>query len=475
MKRQNLNRRNSIINFLHKFCQQYLNDRYYRISMLIVHRIEKNPNLSLMNYEPEIWASSISQILVSNKVNQKRPQHFDISIDTINRFYGTSNAQTTRLKSEIINTLQAPSRKRSIRVRVQEKDALKITNYKDNYIDNSKKYVEKKKEPDFLKLQVLYGTNRNKVDKGANYENTRDDKLHLGYCEVSIPAKHKIGNLERPSWFRTLFFEESSKKHFTILSNNLINEMEFRHLLQNKVGESDEKDSLLFIHGFNVEFNEAIMRTAQLGHDLNFKGGISSFSWPSIGKVSGYTTDCDSAKLSSRFLCDFLKILVNDNTKKLHIIAHSMGNVVLTEALVQLKKEGFLPNTIINQIILAAPDIDKDIFINQIMPSINGIARLTMYASDRDKALLISRKIRHDYNRLGEGGENIVLVDGLESIDASKVDTALLGHGYFADTQSLINDIHMVFLGIPPDSRLLDSRNKTIDGIRKLYWTFRNS
>lgn len=152
-----------------------------------------------------------------------------------------------------------------------------------------------------------------------------------------------------------------------------------------------------------------------------------------------------------------------------------MGNVVLSEALIQLKQEDFFPNLIINQIILAAPDIDKDVFIQVIMPKIKGIARLTLYSSDKDKALETSRIIQGNYFRLGEGGENIVVVDGIESIDASQVDTDLLGHGYFAGTQSLLNDIHMVFLGLSPDKRMLDPKSKIIDGKSLVYWTFRNS
>lgn len=330
----------------------------------------------------------------------------------------------------------------------------------------------------YILYPVLYGTNRKYEirSKKTEYNNKRDTSLHTGICEISIPLSHRVGELERPSWFTSLFFNDSPEKYFTILKNELLDKAAFTKILAEKIGKSDQNDILLFVHGFNVDFKEAMYRTAQLGYDLNFKGGVTAFSWPSEGTVGGYVADTDTARLSSSYLRDFIKILLETkDLRKIHIIAHSMGNVVLTNALVELKNENLFPNTLINQIILAAPDIDKDIFINQLMPAINRNFGLTLYASDKDKALIASKMIRSDYPRLGEGGNNIVIIDGLDSVDASRVDTSLLGHGYFADTQTLLNDIHMTLLGIPPASRILDSKSKVVGGKTKAYWVFRNS
>ncbi len=331
---------------------------------------------------------------------------------------------------------------------------------------------------DYITYSILFGTNRKYETKmgKTEFSNTRESCLHLGTCKISIPHSHKIGNIERPSWFSSLFFEESPEKHFTILNNEIIDKTKFTSTLKEKIGQSNENDILLFIHGFNVEFTEAMLRTAQLGYDLNFKGAVVAFSWPSMGNVAGYIADTDSAKLSSNYLCEFIKILLETSpVKKLHIIAHSMGNVALSYALIQLKNEGLFPNQIINQIILAAPDIDKDIFINQIMPQINRNFGLTLYVSNKDKAIIVSKKIRKGYSRLGEGGDNIVVIDGLDTVDASRVDTSLLGHGYFSDTQMLLNDIHMTLLGLPPNRRILESKSKIVEGKSKSYWIFRNS
>jgi esterase/lipase superfamily enzyme len=356
------------------------------------------------------------------------------------------------------------------------------TNFNDSKIgkkldfgDNSISKKENTNLTQFINYKVFYGTNRNYhlKDNMPIFNNQRKTSLFLGCCEVSIPPLHEIGNLEVPIWFKKPFFKKSTKQYFTILKNTLIEKTRFIEWLKDELENSDDKDILLFVHGFNVTFDQAMMRSAQLGYDLNFKGAVTAFSWPSNETVLGYQADTDSSKFSSTYLSDFIKVILN-TCKKLHIVAHSMGNVVLREALSQLREERVFPNESINQIILAAPDIDKDIFINQIMPKINRGSKLTLYSSDKDKALITSKRMRAGYERLGEGGDNIVILDGLDSIDASKINTDFLGHGYFAETHSLINDIHMVLLDLPPDKRILDEKNKIVDGVSKKYWAFRN-
>ena len=332
-------------------------------------------------------------------------------------------------------------------------------------------------ENKYHEYEILYGTNRlveSFLDE-IQFTNKRDSKLHFGSSVVSIPSSHKIGKIERPDWFSNLIFEESKNKHFTVLETKELNEYDFIDDLKIKTANSTDKDVLLFIHGFNVNFKEAMMRTAQLGFDLNFKGAVTAFSWPSVGGIFGYEADYSTAEFSSQYLSDFIKLLTNKDVNKLHIIAHSMGNVVLTKAIEKLKIEGNYPNKTINQIILAAPDIDKDVFVNQIMPAIKSDIRLTLYASKKDNALLASKKLRYNYPRAGDGGKNIIVVDGIQTVDASKVNTGLLGHGYFAGTQALINDIHMVLQGLHPNKRILDEKRKIVAGFPKIYWAFRNS
>ncbi len=125
--------------------------------------------------------------------------------------------------------------------------------------------------------------------------------------------------------------------------------------------------------------------------------------WPSQAALEAYTIDQDNAIWSvphlSRFLVDLQE---KTDIDEIHVIAHSMGTRVLTQALAQARDEGF--DLKLNNVILAAPDIDADTFKEQILPKISGVAtRLTMYASSGDTALKLSQKI-HGNDRLGLGG-----------------------------------------------------------------------
>ncbi|HYC84558.1 MAG TPA: alpha/beta hydrolase [Chryseosolibacter sp.] len=332
-------------------------------------------------------------------------------------------------------------------------------------------------ESDFITYDVLYGTNRlpnsNKTDLNNYYSGSLQQKLEVGLCQVSIPKgrRHTSGNIERPSWFTNLFFGESPKRHVTILSIQTKSTAEYVSLLKDKLDQSDGRDALLFIHGYNNSFAESLRRAAQIGYDLSFDGPVLAFTWPSRGTVKGYLSDVDSATLSGKYLQEFLETsLLNTKVNRLHIIAHSMGNVVLTEALLQLQN---YPLPEINQIILAAPDIDQAIFIQKIMPRMCRTTippRITLYASSNDKALLVSSKIRSLQPRLGMGGEHLFITDGIETIDASEVDTDWLGHGYFAETKTLINDIFLVLKGMPPDKRILVKQQKQTHAGQKPFW-----
>ena len=149
-----------------------------------------------------------------------------------------------------------------------------------------------------------------------------------------------------------------------------------------------------------------------------------------------------------------------------------MGNVVLCGALKRLNAEGFYPNAAINRVILAAPDIDRDVFFMQIMPAIKTSPNITLYACDKDNALKISKGIRSGYVRLGEGGSNLLITEGLDSVDASAVDMSILGHTYFAETPSLLNEIHMVLENLPPGKRML---KECTNAKKQKYWVLQRT
>jgi len=346
--------------------------------------------------------------------------------------------------------------------------------YRDNigYGEDERGLIKPAKLKNY-EVDIWYGTNRQPLseDNANSHFSNELGELTLGKCCVNIPGNRKIGELNRPSWWK-LEFKENIDKHFKVLSNKSLDESQFLLDLVKKISESSEQDAFLFIHGFNTSFENGILRTAQLAFDLGFKGAPIFYGWPSFGNVLNYPEDEYSVKLSTTHFINFLKMLnpVISN-KKVHIIAHSMGNRLLTTAIKEIKKDESLNTLSFNQIILAAPDVDANEFISDFAEAIlNAAKRVTLYASSADTALRISRNIHSSTIRLGESGNLITCYSGLDTIDATNTDPSFIGHGYYSNTAQLIGDIfNLIKFNFNPELRNLVPHHSADE----LYWSFR--
>lgn len=325
-------------------------------------------------------------------------------------------------------------------------------------------------------VRVFYGTDRapsGSKNPNKYYGNGRHD-IQFGTCNVSIPKEHRTGELEAPSLWK-LEFRENPEKHVVLMSVQPMDGIGFIQELKDEIDSAGEKEAFIFVHGFNVTFKDAARRTAQIAHDLNFQGAPIMYSWPSKGRYTDYTTDRTTAEWSESHVAHFVEAVAHESgATKIHLIAHSMGNRLLTRAVRQMVNDPFsgqLPH--INQIILTAPDIDADIFREQIASKlVQSADRVTIYASSNDKALLASQAV-NGANRLGQGGRNLQLFpkfNTIEVIDASDLDTSLfgMGHSYFSDKPTVLNDISKVLHGISTKQRNLFS-------IKKGAWEIRNT
>src|SRR5687768_15723765 len=119
-----------------------------------------------------------------------------------------------------------------------------------------------------------------------------------------------------------------------------------------------------------------------------------------------------------------------------------MGNRALTKVLQSLA--GDTKTALFNQVVLAAPDIDREVFERDIAPPIVRTAsRTTMYASSQDRALMLSDQV-HNYVRAGQSQPPLVFVQGFDTVDASGIDTSAFGHSYIADEPLLLNDVFLL-------------------------------
>ncbi|MBR0689050.1 alpha/beta hydrolase [Bradyrhizobium manausense] len=324
-------------------------------------------------------------------------------------------------------------------------------------------------------IPVFYGTDRARGDDTpANYFRGERGALSFGVAEVSVPTRGRdLGELTSPSWWR-LEFSANPEKHVILKSVGALGRDVFVTSLKDSLAAADVHDALIFVHGYNVTFVDAARRAAQLAVDLKFAGRTLLYSWASAADTKKYTVDESTIDWSRDHFEAFLQLALGEiGAGKVHIIAHSMGNRAVINTLERVTSWQ-LPAVAakLGQIIFAAPDIDRDRFI-QLAAKFKGCAaRVTLYASSRDVALLASKFV-HGYPRAGEAGDALTIVDGVDTIDASLVDTSLVGlhHSYFGEKRSILNDMfNLIAQQLAPDQRF--DLQAAGDALRK-YWSYR--
>ncbi len=319
-------------------------------------------------------------------------------------------------------------------------------------------------ETRFSVVPVYYATDRKPSGKQDPYlfftGNPGKDSLYFGKCMVTIPTIHELGEIERPKWWKAEFAENPCK-HMVIKELKPLAEEGFYEQLHWDALLADRKEALVFIHGFNVSFDEAALCAAQIAYDVSFQGIPMLYSWPSRGEVTKYRKDGRRNAATVPNLEYFLETLADrGGFDQIHIVAHSMGNQALTQTLMNLAEER-PEKPMFGQVILAAPDVDSREFVEVIAPAIRQTAsNVTLYASAKDKALLLSQLINKGL-RAGTGGEDCVVTPFAETVDASDIDTDFLGHSYFSNTWLLINDLYyLINKGLPADQRFLQVKTK---------------
>ncbi len=281
-----------------------------------------------------------------------------------------------------------------------------------------------------------------------------------------------LTNLERPK-FWNVFFGENPAKHIVIRSVAQIGKKAVFDAIEDQFTNmqwEDRKRVLVFVHGYNVSFDDAVYRAAQLQYDLDFPGISMLYSWPSKGSEAGYAADGDSIEWTGPHLKSFFQTLHEQGFDDVFVIAHSMGNRGVTKALIELRQEGNAKN--LKELILASPDIDARIFNRDIAPALSKyLPNTTLYASSYDLALGISNSI-HAGPRAGQivnGKPTVLSLANLNVIDTSSIRSDFVGHSDAMANNSVITDISNLLMGRanPPRPRL----KEIVDG-RNRYWEF---
>lgn len=298
----------------------------------------------------------------------------------------------------------------------------------------------------FTVVRVFYATDRAQVAEGFSlrYLGTKTTKGSLAYgsCEVSIPETHTIAEIERPSIWK-LEFHADPEKHMILQKVESVQKDLFFRAVSSSVSASPAKEAFVFVHGYNVSFEDAAIRTAQLAYDFGFKGAPIFYSWPSEGRLLGYFADEKSVADTVGDLKQFLQdVAVSSGATTVHLIAHSMGNRALLAAVSELAADArFKGFDRFSSLVLAAPDVDRVTFTSQVAQIRKLQSRVTLYVSDRDQALIASHRLFHMAPRAGEGGSNSLVMPGVDTVDVSRLSMDALGHSYYGDNRNVVLDL----------------------------------
>lgn len=335
-------------------------------------------------------------------------------------------------------------------------------------------------------IRVWYGTSR-KLETGDTTlaSDTTDvqsaggesgDELRLGRADIWLPKLTEDGGSrtrgETPHVQGMVPADADRLAEYVFLTRITTSGREtFTATLQDAIYYDDSDAILLFVHGFNVKFDEALVRTAQLSHDLSRNdaydvGTPVLFSWPSAGEVSleTYQGDRDRSLGAAPYLEEFLDLLTEDiDAARINIIAHSMGNRVLTQALEDYARdylERHDRDDLEFRILLVAADVERDVFAEANAAFDNLEANVTIYTSDTDRALHVSN-IVNQKKRLGDTDKDkpfIRAAQNYETIDATAVTTELFGtgHNYYSDNPTILWDMMCTIGETHPQERALE-------------------
>ena len=272
------------------------------------------------------------------------------------------------------------------------------------------------------------------------FNGERAHGLRFADIDVSIPpdATRKVGDVQWPS-----SPPGDPERDFVTTSAERLDLPALKAAFDRKLKTGPSKQVLIFVHGYNTRFEEAVYRFAQIVHDSNAPVLPFLFTWPSRGDLLNYVYDRDSAMYSRDALEDVLQAMVDDpNVGGVSVLAHSMGNLVAVEALRQLAiRDKGLP-TKIKHIMLASPDIDFEVFRREIaeIEKSGRTAPVTLFVSNDDQALSASSFLAGGEPRLGsldprvEPFKSNLEKAGVEVVDLSSYHSEdSLNHSKFAD------------------------------------------
>ncbi|MGC4006337.1 MAG: alpha/beta hydrolase [Pirellulales bacterium] len=286
--------------------------------------------------------------------------------------------------------------------------------------------------------EIFYATNRDVLPESVaasreRYGNVALSQARFGRAEVRVPKRLRGVDPKRadeatPSDDAVALEQVRGADWSTFVAG-----------VDDQLRRSRQKDLLLFVHGFNVDFDEAVIRTAQIALDMPFNGAVVAYAWPSQGGVANYRADEPINAASVAPFAEFLAHLVSSvpPETRVNVVVHSMGNRIVMQGIGRLPSRpgGAKPSA---HVALCARRRSTR-FRRRAPGVVARSERVTLYASAGDAALVASQAL-HQEPRAGNVRPPLV-VDGVETIDCSAVDFDFMGHGYYGGNVDVLGDL----------------------------------
>ncbi len=281
--------------------------------------------------------------------------------------------------------------------------------------------------------QIPFLTLRNRTntqDPGQYFGDARSD-LKAGWCRVRRLDLSALGNLadSAPGFIKEEF-----------LSVDQVSETRADVVLDALEKTVGDQNPVLYVHGFNIGFDKGCRRAHLLRQNAELDGRFLWFSWPSDGALTNYTRDEADLYWSVPDIAEAIFEMENRfGADNVNIVGHSLGARGIVLALNEVANRR--PEIQLGDVVLLAADMDFQIF-ERILPRIRPIAKsVTLYVNASDRPLALSEQL-HGYPRLGQAGNDVSRLDGVDVIDLSNLpDHDPTGHLYHIYNEGLGDDL----------------------------------
>ncbi len=296
---------------------------------------------------------------------------------------------------------------------------------------------------DATQVDLLVATTRApSTEPGVLFGGERAEQVSAAELVISIPPdkNRKIGEVQ---WPKKL--PPNPETDFSTVSIKPLAQLsDARPWLIRTMPKS--RRVLLFVHGFNNRYEDAVYRFAQIVHDSKTDVAPVIFTWPSRASIWDYNYDKESTNYSRDALEELLRrASENPAVGEITVMAHSMGSWLTVEALRQMAIRDGHVNSKIKDVILASPDLDVDVFRQQWLAMGSNKPKFTIFVSQDDRALALSRRISGNVDRVGqidpskEPYRTALERSGITVIDLTAVKTGdKLNHGKFAESPEVV-------------------------------------